>query len=347
MDSDNTLRSYLPLYFGSDMNPDPARPNLDLAVLRQLLYGKAVEPTFDSAANAVKVGDLVIPLNMNGTVDVNYAGPPETVPTFPYHHVFYETMDMSVFKDKVVYIGATSDILHDNHRTPFRPRDQPMPGVETHVHFLDTMLTQGFIKHVPGWSNLLLILGLGLLTSFLTFRVNAKLGSVVMAIIFLAYGGFALWAFAFQNLIRSWRPLPRYLPAFATYRGIVEERPRARSSKYVSSRSWTISRTHAGRGRIKRPIFLRRARLHGHERSSARRVVEGVPVPHRCWTSSSNGGTLTSTATPSAVWARPVDFSTARRHAPPQMMKRQGRANWRVAPHDTHGPTPAMVVGNM
>jgi adenylate cyclase len=72
--------------------------------------------------------------------------------------------------------------------------------------------------------------------------VNAKLGSVVMLIIFLSYGALALWAFAFQDLLLPMAaPLSSVVVAFAglaTYRGIVEER-RARTtrqmfSKYVS-----------------------------------------------------------------------------------------------------------------
>lgn len=242
MAADGALRGFLPLYYNSAMRPDPSMPNLDIAVLRQLLYGKAVEPSYDEAANVVTVGSLKIPLNNDASVDVNFGGPPETVPTFPYHHVYYETMDMSVFKGKVVYIGSTSEILHDNHRTAFHPHDLPMPGVEAHVHFLDTLLSGAFIRHVPGWVAMLIILGLGLMTSFLTFRVKAKQGTVVMLIIFLAYAGLALWAFAFQNLLLPMAaPLSSVVVAFAglaTYRGMEEEK-RARTtrqmfSKYVS-----------------------------------------------------------------------------------------------------------------
>ncbi len=203
--------------------------------------GKAVTPVWDEANDqAVKVGDLVIPVNFQYQANVNFAGPPGTVPTFPYHDVYNKTMDMSVFKNKIVYVGSTSGILHDNWHTPFADRDA-MPGVEIHAQFLDTLVTGKFLRFFPTWMELLVILVLGLMTTLLTFRTSAVQGAIVAAVI---SGGYAIATFYFfdQDVVLPMvAPLTAVAFSFAglaVYRGWAEER-RARNtrqmfSKYVS-----------------------------------------------------------------------------------------------------------------
>lgn len=240
---DGELRELLPLYYDSSGGLDPDKPNLDLAVLRQLLYGKAVRPEVDLKHLKIHLGDRDIPINSNGMVEINYAAPPQTeVLTFPYHAVYYKEMDMSVFKDRVVYIGSTSEILHDNHSTPFATGDVKMPGVEAHIHMLDTMLSQQYLHRLPRWLGLLISLLLGILISVVTQRVNAKWGFVVMLLVAGIYGGGSIAAFSLARWI-----LPLALPlvvvaaafaGLAAYRAYSEE-TRARTtrqmfSKYVS-----------------------------------------------------------------------------------------------------------------
>lgn len=236
---DGALRELQPLFFSSSALLDPTKPNLDLAVLRQLLYGKAVVPTVDERKLTIHLGEKQIPLNRHGRVEINYAGEPGTVPTFPYHAVYYKEMDMSVFKDKVVYIGATSEILHDNHLAPFASTLNKIPGVEAHVHLLDTMLSGEFLRRLPIWVELLISLGLGVLITVLTYRLNAKLGFAVMALIAAAYGAGALAAFLSARYILPFAtPLVTLGAAFAglaSYRAVTEERL-ARQTKQMFSR---------------------------------------------------------------------------------------------------------------
>jgi adenylate cyclase len=238
-DEQGHVRTFEPLSPNSSKQPDPDRPNIDVAVLRQLKYGKAIRPVFDPKRLAVVVGDTVIPLNSNGTVDVNYAGGAGTVPTFPYHDVYNKTMDMSVFKGKVVYVGSTSSILHDNWGDPFDAARESMPGVEAHAHFLDTLLSGQFLRHSPAGLEYLLILGLGLLASFLTFRVSALQGVVVAMAMMVVYGSVVAALFITQGLILPFvTPLLSVLLSFgglATYRGVVEEK-RARTTRQMFSR---------------------------------------------------------------------------------------------------------------
>jgi adenylate cyclase len=240
---DGELRGYRPMFYNSSFVPDPSKPNLDLAVYRQLIFGKALDPSFDEKTNEVVLGDKRIPLNEEGYLMINYCGGAESFPTFPFHKVFYKDMDMSVFKDRVVYVGSTSGILQDNWPMPFTSLDgNKMPGVETHAHALDTMLSEAWLKQPSAWICYLLILGLGLLTCFGTYRVKPLFGLLVMGLIFGTYLVVNLILFIQQNwVIPMVAPLCSSFLSFAgiaVYRASIEEKlarsTRAMFSRYVS-----------------------------------------------------------------------------------------------------------------
>jgi adenylate cyclase len=102
-------------------------------------------------------------------ININYSGPENTYPTYSYASIFDRRMWKSnlksgaVFKDKIVLVGGTAEILQDIHGTPFGF----MPGIEIHANILGTLLQGNDIKQAdPSQSSILIIL-LGLLTSFL------------------------------------------------------------------------------------------------------------------------------------------------------------------------------------
>lgn len=221
-------------------------PYLDLAVLRQYLWKKRVPFTVDQERRLLKIGDRVYPWGTHGYNTINFVGGPKTFHTYSFHNAFYQTMDMSVFKDKIVYIGSSTIILHDNHPTPFTAskemEGEVMPGVEIHANFLDTLLSGTFIRHLSTFYELLLILGLGILTGLLTFRVKAWQGILVMILECAAYLVAAVILFLNARVIVAViAPMATVFVVFTvitTYRVVVEER-RARGirnqfSRYVS-----------------------------------------------------------------------------------------------------------------
>jgi adenylate cyclase len=169
-------------------------------------------------------------------------GGPQSFPTFPFHHAFYKTMDMSVFKNKIVYIGSTSSILHDNFFSPFSTNDESMPGVEIHANLLDTILSGQYLRFVSGAMESVLILGLGLLTGFLTFKLKPLPGLLVMLLELAAYASLVFYAFLHQNLVLPLvSPLASVFFTFAgpaVWRAVDEERRarevRGQFSRYVS-----------------------------------------------------------------------------------------------------------------
>jgi adenylate cyclase len=242
-DSDGYIRGYRVVVPDENRKLVPDNASLDLAVVRQYLWGKPVEPQFNQDdVMTLDGGGSVAPLKILhdglGKVDINYDGPPDSFPTFKFHDVYYQTMDMSVFKDRIVFIGSTSDILHDNFHAPFTDGDN-MPGVETHAELVDTILAHDFLKRYPPYVELLLVLILGVLTSFLTFRVKTLYGALTAVLELTFYLTFVIFVFVGHNVV-----LPMVAPALAVaaaflgiavYRSWVEER-RARSTRAMFSR---------------------------------------------------------------------------------------------------------------
>ena len=108
------------------------------------------------ASNRMVFDKQAIPIS-RGRFLVNYAGPTGTYPTYSAANVVDGLVDPSVFRDKIVLIGATSITLHDVYPTPFSETAQ-MPGVEIIANAIATIKSGASLYETPLWVNLLLIL---------------------------------------------------------------------------------------------------------------------------------------------------------------------------------------------
>lgn len=66
------------------------------------------------------------------------------------------------FRDKLVLVGPTVNILHDVHRTPF---EEQMSGPELHLNVINAALQGEFLREQPPWANRALIALAGLLAA--------------------------------------------------------------------------------------------------------------------------------------------------------------------------------------
>ena len=224
------------------VDPESQIPNLDLAILRQYLWGKPEKLVLDETAGTLTFGSRVAHAFRGVLLPANYVGGPGTFPTYSFHQVFDKSMDMSVFKDKMVLVGSTSPILHDNFFTPFSGHRESMPGVEIHANVIDTLYSGQYLSQLSNRWEALLILGLGLLTCLATFKIGSWQGTVVVAAELGLYVWLCFAAFSHARIILPVAaPVASIFVSFAglaAYRGIVEER-RARDvrnqfSRYVS-----------------------------------------------------------------------------------------------------------------
>jgi adenylate cyclase len=102
------------------------------------------ERTFESFSRrlydtARQAGLRAAPLPSGPEVGINFRGPEGTFHVVPYYLVLNGLVNPETFRDRVVLVGATTSLLHDEFPTPFSWRRR-MPGVEIQANLLDTLL---------------------------------------------------------------------------------------------------------------------------------------------------------------------------------------------------------------
>ena len=195
-------------------------------------------------AGRLKWGSLDLPLYNGNEFYINFAGKPGTIPSVPFYKVFYgEDIDPAMFRDKIVLIGATSDILHDVFITPFSESGFMMPGVEIHANVLNTIFSKAFMTEMDPVTGTVLVILIGILTSFFMFAIPTIQGLMVLTAELVAYFLFARYFFDAHNYIVNFVN-PVFTMVFcylsmSTYKVTVEEREKRKIketfSRYVSS----------------------------------------------------------------------------------------------------------------
>lgn len=141
-----------------------------------------------------------IPVDRFGRTLINFPGAPRrTFVTVPASDVLQGGANLARFKDAVVFIGATARDLHDEQYVATSD-GEPMSGVEIHASIYDTLVTGRFLQPLnPGLQALALLL-VGLLLGLLVPNVRARLGFLLVVIVFVGWTIIAFLAFD-QGLI--------------------------------------------------------------------------------------------------------------------------------------------------
>ena len=149
-----------------------------------------------------------VPVEPDGSLLVNFTGPPGAFATVPYIRVLEGQVPAGTFAGRIVLVGAVSAGV-DRFFTPFYSRLLPdasrlMPGVEIHAHAVDMLLGGRFLARAgPAWM-LLLLAAIGLAAALVVgwwrpWLAAAAFGGAVLACLGLAYGCFAA--------LRVWVPI--------------------------------------------------------------------------------------------------------------------------------------------
>ncbi len=157
-------------------------------------FGKAITLThiYD---NTGKQTDIVIPIDKQGQMFINYMGARSSASMDGYHTFpvrSYATYAEKVpdenpenwpktkaLKDKLVLVGAFAEgMAQDEKPTPYGL----MYGIEIHANALNTLLMQNFLCLVPLWLDYLLFTVLVFLLAFFTSRFST-IGSFIYFII--------------------------------------------------------------------------------------------------------------------------------------------------------------------
>src|SRR2546422_9707877 len=155
-------------------------------------------PAFDTALHELlaKSGRPVAPLPRASSVLINFRGGRNTFPWVSYHRVVRGEIEPAYWKNKIVLIGPTSEVLHDPFATPFASGGD-MPGVEIHANALQTLVHGNPIREVPRPLSTALagvagFLGCALVARLNAFRALLAATGLWLILTLAAYAGFVL-----------------------------------------------------------------------------------------------------------------------------------------------------------
>ena len=123
----------------------------------------------------------------DGTAWIDYHGPQGAIPTIAFSRVVRRQFDPRRFRDKVVVVGATAPSLQDIHTTPVAG-GEIMSGAEIQANATSTVLRDFPLTPAPGWTDVVLIVLLGLIGPLVALRwgpVRAALAGVIAGLAYL------------------------------------------------------------------------------------------------------------------------------------------------------------------
>ena len=105
----------------------------------------------------------------DGGAWIDYAGPPDTVPSVPWSAVAERDASARSLTGRIVVVGLTAPILQDLHDTP-APGDELMSGPEIQANAISTALRMAPLRSVAPWIDLALVLLLAAVVPLLALR---------------------------------------------------------------------------------------------------------------------------------------------------------------------------------
>ncbi|MCR4256274.1 MAG: CHASE2 domain-containing protein, partial [Candidatus Uhrbacteria bacterium] len=138
--------------------------------------------------------DEEIPTDRFGRFLINFPGEPgRNFRIVAASDVLQDRVDPSVFKDAVVFVGATARNLHD-YQNVATSRGEPMAGVEIHASIYDTLVNRRWIQPVNPWIQALLLVLAGLLLGLTVPRIRPRYTFLGVFVFWIAW---IVAAFAF------------------------------------------------------------------------------------------------------------------------------------------------------
>jgi len=135
---------------------------------------------------SVKPGD--------STLLINYEGVPKTFKRVSFYRVLNGDVPKGTFKNKIVLVGATSTVLHDEFLSPFTEVGN-MAGVEIHANVIDDLLKNEYLVKSGVFVNYLVLLAFVAMVLFFTLRFTPLLSAALSILSYTAFFFFALYLF--------------------------------------------------------------------------------------------------------------------------------------------------------
>jgi CHASE2 domain-containing sensor protein len=163
-------------------------------VIRNMQYSIAGLTSFGVAVAEADTR-RVVPRSLFGgvrsPVPIDYAGPPGTVPSISFSHVYDGRFAPGLFAGKVVIVGASAPTLQDVHQTP-TSGGLPMSGSEVLANAAATVLAGIPLRNASSLVTVLLIMLLALLVPI----AGMRLGTLGVALV--GVGILGVWTISTQ-----------------------------------------------------------------------------------------------------------------------------------------------------
>jgi adenylate cyclase len=165
--------------------------DVEINMGKNVILHNAILPKTDERS-AMK-GDVVIPIDIQGTLFINFYGRSGTFQVRSFSDVVEGRVSARYFDDKIVLVGVYAEGLQDIHQTPYGP----MFGIEMIGNAITQLLNRDFIQFSPDYIDIALIVFFGLLISYIVGRKSILYSYV--ATFFLAVVYFFLVVFIFDR----------------------------------------------------------------------------------------------------------------------------------------------------
>src|SRR5881396_3158226 len=196
-------------------------------------------PTLDVQLHALlaKAGVRVAPLPDRDSILINFRGGPRTYPWVSYYRVVRGEIPAEYWRDKVVLIGPTSEVFHDNFGTAFAHGGE-MPGVEIHANALETLVRGDPIRAIPRPISTALAVVAGLVGCRLVVRLRAFRALLAATGLWAiltsaAYAGFVLMDVWMRGMAGTWALVLGYGGTVVEH-FVREQRERRQLSRFFS-----------------------------------------------------------------------------------------------------------------
>ena len=107
---------------------------------------------------------------------VPFLGPPGHFQTLSYVQALTGRYPAGLFKNRIVFVGATATGLGDRLPTPVSGLSEPMPGVEFHANAFESIRRGSLITDLPRSANIALTILLSVLPVFLLAKLSPRMG---------------------------------------------------------------------------------------------------------------------------------------------------------------------------
>ncbi|MFW6121554.1 MAG: CHASE2 domain-containing protein [Petrotogales bacterium] len=124
---------------------------------------------------------------------INFYAEPNGYQYISFYDVYNQSMAASYFEDKIVLIGVTSPVEHDDYVVPIS--NQAMPGVEIHANLVQSIITQDYLYYLDDVFVVCIIFLFALLTGILLFRFRIHIATALLAVIVVSYIFFTIYIF--------------------------------------------------------------------------------------------------------------------------------------------------------